>query len=76
MQRRSLIAATALLATPGLARAEDTPGVTATEIRFGGTTALSGPVSALGVQCRAVEGVCRMLNEQGGIGGRKLTYIQ
>jgi branched-chain amino acid transport system substrate-binding protein len=64
-------------AAPGLALAQDgaTPGVTATEIRFGGTTALSGPVSALGVQCRAVEGVCRMVNEQGGVAGRKLTYI-
>ena len=28
--------------------AEDTPGVTATEIRIGSTTSLSGPVSALG----------------------------
>ena len=75
MQRRSLLAAAAALAAPAIARAEDTPGVTATEIRFGGTTALSGPVSALGVQCRALDGVCRMVNEQGGIAGRKLTYI-
>ena len=75
MHRRMLLAATAALAAPHIARAEDTPGVTPTEIRFGGTTALSGPVSALGVQCRAVEGVCRMVNEQGGIAGRKLSYI-
>ena len=75
MHRRMLLAATAALAAPHIARAEDTPGVTPTEIRFGGTTALQGPVSALGVQCRAVEGVCRMVNEQGGIAGRKLSYI-
>ena len=75
MQRRAWIAAAAALAAPRIARAEDAPGITPTEIRFGGTTALSGPVSALGVQCRALEGVCRMVNEQGGIAGRKLTYI-
>ncbi|MCB4824308.1 ABC transporter substrate-binding protein [Roseicella aerolata] len=76
MQRRTaLLAGAAALAAPRLARAQEAPGVTATEIRFGGTTALSGPVSALGVQCRAVEGVCRMVNEAGGIAGRKLTYI-
>jgi branched-chain amino acid transport system substrate-binding protein len=49
--------------------------VTATEIRFGGTTALSGPVSALGVQARAVDAVCRMVNEQGGIAGRRLAFV-
>jgi branched-chain amino acid transport system substrate-binding protein len=75
MRRRALLAATAALAAPAIAEAQETPGVGATEIRFGGTTALSGPVSALGVQCRAVEGVCRMVNEQGGIAGRRLTYI-
>ncbi|MBK1659055.1 ABC transporter substrate-binding protein [Paracraurococcus ruber] len=75
MDRRTLLLAGAALAAPRLAHAQETPGVTATEIRFGGTTALSGPVSALGVQCRAVEGVCRMVNEAGGIAGRRLTYI-
>lgn len=60
---------------PTLARAQETPGITATEIRFGGTTALSGPVSALGVQAKAVDAVCRMVNEAGGIAGRRLTFI-
>ncbi len=76
MQKRTiLIAGVAALAAPGLVHAQGTPGITSTEILFGGTTALSGPVSALGVQCRAVEGVCRMINERGGIAGRKLSYI-
>ncbi|TCZ50670.1 ABC transporter substrate-binding protein [Roseicella aquatilis] len=75
MDRRTMLAAGAALLAAPAARAQETPGVTPTEIRFGGTTALSGPVSALGVQCRAVEGVCRMMNEAGGIAGRKLTYI-
>jgi branched-chain amino acid transport system substrate-binding protein len=73
LKRRTLLAL-AGLAAPGLARAQDLPGVTATEIRFGGTTALSGPVSALGVQMRAVEAVFRMVNEAGGIAGRRLVF--
>ena len=32
-------------------------------------------VSALGVQMRAVEGFVRMINEEGGIAGRKLTFL-
>jgi branched-chain amino acid transport system substrate-binding protein len=63
------------LYAPQIARAQNTPGITTDEIRFGGTMALSGPVSALGVQARAVAGVCRMINDQGGIAGHRLTYI-
>ena len=55
--------------------AEDMPGVTATEIRIGSTTSLSGPVSALGVQARCQEAYFKMLNEQGGIAGRQIKYI-
>ncbi|TXL77195.1 ABC transporter substrate-binding protein [Vineibacter terrae] len=76
IHRRSLLAGSAAaLALAGVARAEDTPGVTATEIRIGSTTSLSGPVSALGVQARCQEAFFRMVNEQGGIAGRKITYI-
>jgi len=57
------------------ARAEETPGVTATEIRIGSTTSLSGPVSALGVQARCQEAYFRMINEQGGVAGRQIRYI-
>jgi branched-chain amino acid transport system substrate-binding protein len=76
-RRRILLGALAapLLAAPRMVRAQETPGVTATEIRFGGTTALSGPVSALGVQMRAVEGFVRMVNEAGGIAGRRLVFL-
>lgn len=74
LSRRAALALPVLVA-PALARAQETPGVTVTEIRFGSTTALSGPVSALGVQARAVDAVCRAVNEQGGIAGRKLSFI-
>ncbi|MBR0794287.1 ABC transporter substrate-binding protein [Bradyrhizobium jicamae] len=80
INRRTLLSGTASTALAALAGirpgfAEDTPGVTATEIRIGSTTSLSGPVSALGVQARCQEAYFRMLNEQGGIAGRQIKYI-
>ena len=59
----------------GLARAENRPGVTATEIKFGQTIALSGPASAYSVVGRAEAAYFRMINEQGGIKGRKLNFL-
>jgi branched-chain amino acid transport system substrate-binding protein len=77
IDRRSLLAGVAAVSALGVrtARAEETPGVTATEIKIGSTTSLSGPVSALGVQARCQEAYFRMINEQGGIGGRQIKYI-
>jgi branched-chain amino acid transport system substrate-binding protein len=78
LNRRSLLAGAATVAAlsgPRASRAEDTPGVTETEIRIGSTTSLSGPVSALGVQARCQEAYFRMINEQGGIAGRQIKYI-
>ncbi len=54
LNRRSVLAGSAaagLAALTGPRRsraADDTPGVTATELKIGCTTSLSGPVSALG----------------------------
>jgi branched-chain amino acid transport system substrate-binding protein len=80
LNRRSLLAgsgtaAMAALAGIRISRAGETPGVTATEIKIGSTTSLSGPVSALGAQARCQEAYFRMLNEQGGIAGRQIKYI-
>jgi branched-chain amino acid transport system substrate-binding protein len=77
IDRRSLLAGMAAVSALGVrtAHAEETPGVTATEIKIGSTTSLSGPVSALGVQARCQEAYFKMLNEQGGIGGRQIKYI-
>lgn len=77
--RRSLLAgaaaAAAAVALPGLALAQSTPGVTATELKIGTTTSLSGPVSALGTINKAMAAYFKMVNEQGGVGGRKINYI-
>ena len=50
LRREVLIAAGAILASP--AWAEDTPGVTDTEIKIGNTAAYSGPASAYGIIAR------------------------
>jgi len=77
--RRSFLtgaaAAAASIAAPGLARAQAQPGVTATELKIGTTTSLSGPVSALGTINKAQAAYFKMLNEQGGIAGRRINYL-
>ena len=77
MKRRDLLATgTALLATPYLsARAAETPGVTATEIKIGHTIPYSGPASAYGVIGKSHTAYFNMINEQGGIAGRKINFI-
>jgi branched-chain amino acid transport system substrate-binding protein len=74
--RRSLLLGTgAALALPRLAPAQEAPGVTANEIRVGSTNALSGPVSSYSVISRSHEALFKRLNEQGGIGGKKVNFI-
>ena len=77
--RRSFLAggaaAAASLALHGLARGQANPGVTATELKIGTTTSLSGPVSALGTINKVQAAYFKMVNEQGGVGGRKINYI-
>ena len=52
------------------------PGVTDTEIKIGQTTAYSGPASAYGnLLSKAQVAYVRMINERGGINGRKITLI-
>lgn len=77
--RRALLAGAAAAGAawllPGSALAQSLPGVTATEIRIGNTTSLSGPVSALGTIARAQAAYFKMVSEQGGIAGRKINFI-
>jgi branched-chain amino acid transport system substrate-binding protein len=57
------------------ARAANAPGVTDTEIKIGQTMPYSGPASAYGVEGKAHSAYFRMINEQGGINGRKINLI-
>ena len=67
--------ATAALTTASIAQTPDTPGVTATEIKLGQTVPLSGPVSAYATFSRASLAYFAMVNDRGGINGRKVTLI-
>ena len=71
------LALAALLASPAQAQKAYGPGVSDTEIKLGQSTPLSGPASAFGAGAgRAVVGFFEMLNEQGGLNGRKISFTQ
>jgi ABC-type branched-subunit amino acid transport system substrate-binding protein len=57
------------------ARAENAPGVTDTEIKLGQTMPFSGPASSYGTISRASAAYFAMLNEKGGINGRRVNLI-
>ncbi len=52
-----------------------TPGVTATEIKVGNINPYSGPASAYGTIGKSIGAYFKMVNDQGGINGRKINYI-
>ena len=60
------------LTAPAVAQ---TPGVTATEIKVGNTNPYSGPASAYGTIGKAIGAYFKKVNDEGGINGRKITYI-
>jgi branched-chain amino acid transport system substrate-binding protein len=72
---QSSAAVAAFAASAGSSRAGDTPGITDTEIKIGQTMPYSGPASAYGVIGRAETAYFKMINEQGGINGRKINLI-
>jgi len=77
LTRRSILAAApaaALVLRAWPARAK-TPGVTDTEIKIGNTVPYSGPASSYGTIGKAQAAYWKMLNDQGGINGRKVTFI-
>ncbi len=74
MIKRLAIAAV-MLVSGSLAFAADTPGVTATEIKIGNTIAYSGPASAYGVIAKLEAAFFKMVNDQGGVAGRKINFI-
>jgi branched-chain amino acid transport system substrate-binding protein len=51
------------------------PGASDNEIKIGNTSPYSGPVSALGALGKAEAAYFAMINDQGGINGRKINFI-
>ena len=62
-------------ASTALAEKKNDPGVTDTEIKIGQTMPYSGPNSAYGTFGRAEAAYFKMINDQGGINGRKINFI-
>jgi branched-chain amino acid transport system substrate-binding protein len=77
IQRRNVLAGgLALAALPAIGQQKQYgPGASDTEIKIGNTIPYSGPASAYGIIGRVEAAYFKTLNEQGGIGGRKINYI-
>jgi ABC-type branched-subunit amino acid transport system substrate-binding protein len=58
-----------------LAAGQYGPGVSDTEIKIGNTMPYSGPASAYGVIGKSEAAYFAMINDQGGINGRKINFI-
>jgi branched-chain amino acid transport system substrate-binding protein len=58
-----------------LAAGEYGPGASDTEIKIGNTNPYSGPASSYGVIGKSIAGYFKMINDQGGINGRKIDFI-
>jgi branched-chain amino acid transport system substrate-binding protein len=81
MRMRKAIAASlsaaslALLGGLAYAAGQYGPGASDTEIKIGNTMPYSGPASAYGIIGKTDAAYFAMINEQGGINGRKINFI-
>ena len=78
-RRRALAVTASAITTPFLlsrqARSANDEGVTDTEIKLGSTATYSGPVSAIASYGEAQVAYFKMVNDRGGINGRKINFI-
>jgi branched-chain amino acid transport system substrate-binding protein len=63
------------IASPALAQKKYDPGATDTEIKIGNINPYSGPASAYGQIGKTITAYFKMINDQGGINGRKINFI-
>ena len=75
IRRAALIAAACALVFPAAAQKKYGPGASDTEIKLGQTMPYSGPASAYGAIGKVEVAYFKMINEQGGINGRKVNLI-
>ncbi len=66
----------ALSASSAYAQKKYDPGATDTEIKIGQTVPFSGPASAYATIGKTQAAYFKMINDQGGVNGRKLNLIQ
>ncbi len=71
------LVALAGMAAAGSAEAQKNygPGVTDSEIKIGNTMPYSGPASAYGTIGKAEAAYFKMINDKGGINGRKINFV-
>jgi branched-chain amino acid transport system substrate-binding protein len=78
-RRRALAVTASAITTPFLlprqARSANDEGVTDSEIMLGSTATYSGPVSAVASYGEAQVAYFKMINDRGGINGRKINFI-
>ena len=65
----------ALFAVPAHAQKKYDPGASDGEIKIGNTNPYSGPASAYGTIGKTIAAYFKMVNDQGGINGRKVTFV-
>jgi branched-chain amino acid transport system substrate-binding protein len=70
------VLALALSATSALAQKKYDTGASDTEIKIGQTNPFSGPASAYATIGKTQAAYIKMINDQGGVNGRKITLIQ
>ena len=70
-----ILSGVATLAAPVAAQKKYDPGASDTEIKLGQTMPYSGPLSVFATLGKAEIAYFRMINEQGGVKGRKITMI-
>ena len=83
LTRRTLLAAPValafggplLFARPARAAGQYGPGVTDTEIKIGNTGPYSGPYASASAIPLSMTAYYKMINDQGGINGRKINFI-
>ena len=78
LKRRTLVAgasALAVLPLPAYAQKKYDRGASDTEIKLGHTNPYSGPLSAYGVIGLAIKAYWAMVNDKGGVNGRKINFI-
>ena len=75
LKKLLLVAGVIALATSTQAQNKYDTGATDTEIKIGQTMPYSGPASAYGVIGKTEQAYMKMINDQGGINGRKINLI-
>ncbi len=73
----TIVGCASLVLVSGLAFAggQYSPGASDTEIKIGNTVPYSGPASSYGIIGKAEAAYFAMINDQGGINGRKINFI-